>query len=117
MTRQAGRNNFNMAYTYFQVMSLWIGVISNNDNYKFNNSLHYNYPISYLVRSAFVKSAIRDQQEIETTILGDSIEAKLNAQNIDVERFSKLEDRLTRIEDKTDSLERVMMLSNSTSIN
>ena len=58
---------------------------------------------------AFVKSAIRDQQEIETTILGDSIEAKLNAlENIDVERFSKLEDRLTRIEDKIDSLERVM---------
>ena len=58
---------------------------------------------------AFVKSTIRDQQEMETTILGDSIEAKLNAlENIHGERFSKLQDRLTRIEDKIDSLERVM---------
>ena len=58
---------------------------------------------------AFVKSAILDKQEMETTILGSGIEEKLNAlENIHKERFSKLQDRLTRIEDKIDSLERVM---------
>ena len=58
---------------------------------------------------AFVKSAILDKQEMETTILGSGIEEKLNAlENIHEERFSKLQDRLTRIEDKIDSLERVM---------
>jgi hypothetical protein len=58
---------------------------------------------------AFVKSAILDKQEMETTILGNGIEEKLNAlENIHEERFSKLQDRLTKIEDKIDSLERVM---------
>ena len=58
---------------------------------------------------SLVKSALHDKNEIETTAQSIAIEDKLNAlENINYERFIKLEDRLTRLEDKIDSLERVM---------